>query len=415
MARLRGFGAETLALSITLDGLERGSDLDLPHATTSSKRRSSMPRKKSPSRKQQPKPKAGLSSPPPAPVSLAIQQRLLTAFATAHPPASFFVATDAEVDAGAEAVGGGGLPAAVQAVKKSLYERDFAGAFVTPQRRAAYVARWSAGRALGYAAVFAGVLRHLCDGDGNEQERDQDLDMDDAEDEDEDVEAGRGNPEAPRRRRTLVVCCLGGGAGAELAGLTAAVWESTSSGGSERFRHRATCRCGGLVDGAVPPARRPRGIGDCDGRRRASVSPDFRQLGNALDLTPVELRSLLAGAGLVTIMFTLNELFTVSVRRATALLLALRSAIKLDGLLLVVDSAGSYATVKLGEAEKRYPMQWLLDHTVLGSSGEAGEDCVAEWIKIRGEETWFRVPRELKYPLELENMRYQLHLYRRSG
>jgi 25S rRNA (uracil2843-N3)-methyltransferase len=379
-----------------------------------------MPRKKSPSRKQQPKPKAkanaGLWSPPPAPVSLAIQQRLLTAFATAHPSPSFFVsasdAIDAEADAGAEAVGGGGLSAAVQAVKKSLYERDFASAFATSQRRTAYVARWSAGRALGYAAVFAGVLRHLCDGDGNEQERDQDLDMADTEDEDKDVEAGRGNPEAPRPRRTVVVCCLGGGAGAELAGLTAAVWAAPPAHVSVTAR---------LVDAADWSTELSRLHDALVASETAttyggpSVSPDFR-LGNALDLTPVELKSLLAGAGLVTIMFTLNELFTASVRRATALLLALRSAIKVGGLLLVVDSAGSYATVKLGEAEKRYPMQWLLDHTMLGSSGEAGEDCVAEWIKIRGEEsTWFRVARELQYPLELENMRYQLHLYRRSG
>jgi 25S rRNA (uracil2843-N3)-methyltransferase len=301
-----------------------------------------MPRKKSTSGgKPVPKPKATARPPASAPeqalVSPAVQQRLLGAFIAALSP--LFDADD------------GGLRATVRAVKKSLYERDFAGAFATPQRRMAYVARWSAARAVGYAAVFAAALRHV-------------------------------DKDAP------AVCCLGGGAGAELAGLTAVA------------NRPIVAR---LVDAADWSAELAR-LHDALAAIPNTVALEFRHR-DVLDLAPAELRSLLAGAGLVTLMFTLNELFTASVRRATALLLALRSAIAAGGLLLVVDSAGSYATVQIGGAEKRYPMQWLLDHTMLGDG----------WTKIRGEDsTWFRVPRELEYPLELENMRYQFHLYRRS-
>jgi 25S rRNA (uracil2843-N3)-methyltransferase len=339
-------------------------------------------------------------------VSLATQQRLLTAFGAANPPPSFFSEPgtgDTEAATEAEAAAGQGLPATVQAVKKSLYERDFAGAFATPQRRAAYVARWSAGRAVGYAALFAAVLHHVRSR-GDEEEGDR-----------HDQATGMGGDDedglAAPRRRGVVACCLGGGAGAELAGLAAAAWESSAAGGSEHVSIAAR-----LVDAADWSAELSRLHGALAASEGSSVSLEFRQR-DVLDLAPAELRSLLADAGLVTLMFTLNELFTVSVRRATALLLALRSAIKLGGLLLVVDSAGSYATVKLGGAEKKYPMQWLLDHTMLGNGGaEAKESAAAEWVKIRGEDsTWFRVPPQLKYPLDLENMRYQLHLYRRSG
>ena len=37
-----------------------------------------------------------------------------------------------------------------------------------------------------------------------------------------------------------------------------------------------------------------------------------------------------------------------------------------------------------------------------------------KWEKVVDEESkWFRLPPGLRYPIELENMRYQIHLYRR--
>jgi 25S rRNA (uracil2843-N3)-methyltransferase len=77
-------------------------------------------------------------------------------------------------------------------------------------------------------------------------------------------------------------------------------------------------------------------------------------------------------------------------------------------------------------------MHWLLDHTLLkvaasaslGAEEENGQSEAKDkrareqecprWEKLKEEEsTWFRLPEGLNYPLELEDMRYQLHLYRR--
>ena len=56
-------------------------------------------------------------------------------------------------------------------------------------------------------------------------------------------------------------------------------------------------------------------------------------------------------------------------------------------------------------------MKWLVDHVLLGE-GE-GKDG-AEWEKIVEDDSrWFRLPEGLSYPIALENMRYQIHLYRR--
>lgn len=114
---------------------------------------------------------------------------------------------------------------------------------------------------------------------------------------------------------------------------------------------------------------------------------------------------------LVTIMFTLNELYSTSVPRTQTLLKNLTASMQAGSLLLVVDSPGSYSTVSINGTEKKYPMQWLLDHTLLGSDPEE-----AAWEKVQTDESkWFRLPEGLQYPIELENMRYQLHLYRRRA
>ena len=153
-------------------------------------------------------------------------------------------------------------------------------------------------------------------------------------------------------------------------------------------------------------------------------------------------QNLFAEPSLVTIMFTLNELYTASLSKTQNLLLNITANVQIGTLMLVVDSPGSYSTVTINNKEKKYPMSWLLDHTLLetaprllshtfqvdDNSGEVSttsveddkqysghfKDPPAVWEKVVSDESrWFRLPTGLRYPLELENMRYQIHLYRR--
>ena len=124
--------------------------------------------------------------------------------------------------------------------------------------------------------------------------------------------------------------------------------------------------------------------------------------------------SMLAGVSFVTIMFTLNELFASSVSKATALLLALTDAMEPGSWLLIVDSPGSYSEVTLGVGvPRKYPMQWLLNHTLLDMAGTT--DGVRKWrLHSTDDSKWFRIDPRLKYHLELENLRYQKHLFHRE-
>ncbi|KAL9108792.1 MAG: hypothetical protein Q9227_006449 [Pyrenula ochraceoflavens] len=148
---------------------------------------------------------------------------------------------------------------------------------------------------------------------------------------------------------------------------------------------------------------------------------------------------LLPTTHLLTLHFTLSELLSTSLPLTTSFLLSLSDHLPLNSFLLIVDSPGSYSAVALNprrnkdadadaEAERgvgggrKYPMDWLLDHTLLELTKTAGEGGGAKgkgkgkWEKLIGiGSRWFRVSEELQrgYPLQLENMRYQMHLYRR--
>ncbi|KAK5714052.1 hypothetical protein LTR15_010959 [Elasticomyces elasticus] len=119
---------------------------------------------------------------------------------------------------------------------------------------------------------------------------------------------------------------------------------------------------------------------------------------------------------LVTLFFVLNELYSASIPKTQRLLAQLTSAMPGGSFLLVVDSPGSYSTVSIKGTEKQYPMLWLLDHTLLESFPKADEEQVVAWEKVENDESrWFRLPSGLQYPIQLEDMRYQIHLYRRLG
>lgn len=144
-----------------------------------------------------------------------------------------------------------------------------------------------------------------------------------------------------------------------------------------------------------------------------------------------QMRPLLQDCTLVTFMFTLNELYSTSLNDTTKCLLSITDLIQQGSLLLVVDSPGSYSTVNIGKdaksqaiqkqkgpsAQREYPMFWLLDHTLLHTAVEgAGKlgNQERQWEKLQEDDSkWFRLPRGLKYPIEIESMRYQIHLYRR--
>jgi 25S rRNA (uracil2843-N3)-methyltransferase len=306
----------------------------------------------------------------------------------------------------------------LQEVKGHLYNREFGAAFGKKEYLETYAARWSPSRALGYAELFWEMREELW-GDGNES--------------------------AGGKRRKVV--CLGGGAGAEIVAL-GGLQRMLSNFGSqeekdedeEEEEEEEEKQSEGKMEVVnidiadwtsvvenltthltTAPVLSKYASAAAKAANAAFINPEdvavtFHQHDILQTLTP-EISAHLSSATLITLLFTLNELYTTSLPLTQKFLLHLTSTLSPGVLLLVVDSPSSYSSVTLNGAEKKYPMQWLLDHTLLkvaGERDERGKEGTVLWEKVVEEESrWWRLSEELKYPIELEDGRCQLHLYRR--
>ncbi|KAI1389740.1 uncharacterized protein F4822DRAFT_211733 [Hypoxylon trugodes] len=316
----------------------------------------------------------------------------------------------------------------LQRVKQALFNRDFEAAFGSEQFLEVYAARWSPARALCYSRVFNQITGDLepllltaAAGDTGDAYNDE-------------AERGRASPtvdageeeweESTKKHattdNTLKVFAIGGGAaeivafGEYLRGATSNVagditlldvgpWgevvEKLHTGLTTPpvLSKYASAAAKAANAALVEPATRLRSTF----MQQDILQLDSDSLSNFLGKTPV----------IITMLFTLNELYTSGgIKLTTAFLRNLSVAIPTSSLLLVVDSPGSYSEAAVGKEAKKYPMQWLLDHTLLQTDKLPSEGCT--WEKLKSHDSiWFRLGEGLRYPIALQDMRYQMHLY----
>jgi 25S rRNA (uracil2843-N3)-methyltransferase len=287
----------------------------------------------------------------------------------------------------------------LQEVKGHLYNRDFLTAFGKEEYLEAYAARWSPSRALGYLEVFESLAQEF---------------------------QPHSESEDDSEHSKWEVVCLGGGAGAEIVALGGFLKRLEMTAEKEHKREISVAAIDvaawtNVVDKlrshivSKPPLSKFASAA-AQAANTALLDPtsldvSFHQL-DILNAPSAAFAPLVQDKNLITLMFTLNELYATSLSLTQQFLRNLTSSLRPGAFLLVVDSPGSYSSVSLNGAEKRYPMQWLLDHTLLRE--ERG--VTLEWEKVKEDESrWFRLDERLKYPIELEDMRFQLHLYRRLG
>ena len=307
------------------------------------------------------------------------------------------------------------LPEDIQQVKHYLYERDFLHAFSTESLREAYALRWSPSRALAYASIFHSVDPLKLKGLSASQAQ-------------SDGDTQNGIKRAVKSISHVV--CIGGGGGAEVIGLVAYLYHAIHAKAPDRKKSdfpQLACTIVDLADWSSVHQKlvtlldsEPSQPAQSEARSviyAPNMTAQFRQV-DVLECSDKDMEAQYQGVKLVTIMFTLNELYSTSTSKTTRLLLSLSYVLDEGALLLVVDSPGSYSTVGVGkDGQKKYPMQFLLDHTLLDSAADNsvdGKEKAARWEKLEGVESrWFRLAKGVDYPIDLEDMRYQFHLYRR--
>ncbi|OTA84644.1 hypothetical protein M434DRAFT_56276, partial [Hypoxylon sp. CO27-5] len=308
----------------------------------------------------------------------------------------------------------------LQKVKQALYNRDFEAAFGSEQYLEVYAARWSPARALCYSRILNQIsddlhLLLLATSTATTTWSD-----------DDEVERGRISPtvdleEETNSSSTLRILAIGGGA-AEIV----AFGDYLRGAGHDVVGDLTLLDTGpwgevvrklhtGLT---TPPSLSKYASAAAKAVNAALVEPATRLKStfvqqDVLQLNSDGLSKLLGQTPLlVTMLFTLNELYTSGgIKMTTAFLRNLTATIPAGSLLLIVDSPGSYSEAAVGKEAKKYPMQWLLGHTLLQTDRLPPEGCT--WEKLKSHDSiWFRLIEGLRYPIELQDMRYQMHLYR---
>lgn len=348
------------------------------------------------------------------------------------------------------------LPVLIQQIKHHLFNREFNEAFAQEDYLHAYAVRWSPSRALAYTPIFSSLPWHTLSKSRIHLESFEERPARHTayvENPSKDPSGSLPSPETQDQEDFKIrIVCVGGGAGAELVALGSFLHLTALSHGPNDNNAESATVLGhsssrrfeihviDIADWAstlqklhtcmtVPPPLSKYASPEAKAANTPLVSSgaftlEFAKL-DVLNMKVAKSTALFSNAALVTFMFTLNELYATSMSATTNLLLSLTILLKPSALLLVVDSPGSYSTVPLGKPSapkdhgmrKKYPMQWLLDHTLLESSAIGSSKDASgkrQWEKLDSRESeWFRLSGALRYPVGLEDMRHQLHLYRR--
>ncbi|RKP34489.1 hypothetical protein BJ085DRAFT_5638, partial [Dimargaris cristalligena] len=189
------------------------------------------------------------------------------------------------------------------------------------------------------------------------------------------------------------IFCMGGGAGSELAGPGSgpeSVVKETPSTPAPLI-----CHAQDFVDWGPTLARLETTIRDIWHIPPTWFQTEFT-VGNLLDIDH-DLENRIAQADLVTSLFLMNELFCQQ-SKAMRLVTTLIKCLKPGKHFLLVDSAGSFSQIKIGN-------HTYMLYKVFDSLKQHFKPIISD------NNQWYRYPSHLQYPLRLDNMQYYIRLY----
>ncbi|KAJ2704553.1 hypothetical protein FB645_003203 [Coemansia sp. IMI 203386] len=246
----------------------------------------------------------------------------------------------------------------LQMIKKLFYKRDFDGIFLQPENLPVYTAQYVPRRALCYYEIFT-------------------------------------TPELQQiLQKRPTVYCLGAGSGSELLSISAASCQALEGGADTpiTIHSQDYADWSPILDSLEAAIRYKWGI------EEKHISYKF-SVGDLLCITP-EIEAQIAQSQLVTVMFVFNELFSDKIN-VMNFVKAMVKNLRKDSHFLLVDSAGSFSSVKVGNRD-------YMSYMFFDSLSQHFTPVVSQ------DSRWFRHSQGLDYPLGIENMRYFLRLYQKK-
>jgi len=227
----------------------------------------------------------------------------------------------------------------LQEVKGHLFNRDFEAAFGKDEYLEAYAARWSPSRVLGFLQVFWDLRQHIVSSVASKET-------------DSGTEIGVNKK----------IVCLGGGGGAEIVawgGFMNAMQLDESLAGQLKSLEVLSIDIANWTSvietlyntlTTAPPISKYASATAQAANVRLVDPETFTVKPYQLDILNTDfgvLGPLLQDATLITIMFTLNELYSTSLSLTQKFLIQFTAAVEPGTLLMVGDSPGSYSTVRM--------------------------------------------------------------------
>lgn len=106
------------------------------------------------------------------------------------------------------------------------------------------------------------------------------------------------------------------------------------------------------------------------------------------------------GADIITILFTISELFIQSKKSTLQLLNKITEQCRSGTKLVIAESVG-LSNIEVGGSGREYPLTMILDHTLQ-----------TKWKKVCSDDSkWFRLSESIDYPIKLENARCIVRIY----
>ncbi|SCU79125.1 LAME_0A07338g1_1 [Lachancea meyersii CBS 8951] len=269
----------------------------------------------------------------------------------------------------------------IQNVKTELYNRNYAAAFDTAEKRIAYCCRWSSSRAIAYSSLFCHLqaVRELIQ-------------------------------ECP----DCEILSIGGGAGGELVSIASIFAPSIdfnakySTKETDAESRSLKVRVVDLANWTAEVEKLTESIQKSwlfD--HAADLKIQFLNT-DILKATSQDLN--LPSLNLITLLFTTNELFMAEKAATIRFFQKLNQDCHSGCHLLIVESAGSYSHITVGS--KKFPIQFLIDTLLLG---KRGQESTGAWDLVQEHDSlWYRAKDEVDYPLKIENMRFFYRLYRKK-
>ncbi|KAI5453361.1 hypothetical protein NCC49_005840 [Naganishia albida] len=319
------------------------------------------------------------------------------------------------------------LAVKIQQIKALLYEKRFLEVFEREQWLDIYAARWVPSRALAFREIFTDVglferqeeMATFLGIGGKGKAKQVETDLSAA------VSAVSLDKEPAQN-----VLCIGGGAGSELVALAGIVADSLNKNNGSTSLPTLDVH---LLDigpyGPLIERFQAETVYRLVAPSTESVTAAFHQI-DILSPTAIPLlqsllkpRAAACPPPIITLLFTLTELFLQSRPATIALLTTLTRLAPRGTLFLVVDAANEEASaVTVGKEGRSWSLGTVMDGVLSAppprqEGEEPAERPRASWRKLEAEDSkWFRLREGLQehYPVKLENTRYWLRLYRRN-